>query len=81
MLASCKHIANRCHGIVSLIIMSVSLSMDRYNHLHGIKGDLRDVEVLAAQQPMHVMEVDGENTIVVQVEVLLRGPNNEIPNA
>jgi len=55
--------------------------MDRYNHLHGIKGDLSDVEVVAAQQPMHVMEVDGENTIVVQVEVLLRGPDNEIPHA
>ena len=45
--------------------------MDRYNHLHGIKGDLRNIEVLAAQQPMHVMEVDSENTIVLQVEVLL----------
>ena len=71
MLASCKHNANRCHGIVSLIIMSVPLSMDRYNHLHGIKGDLRDVEVLAAYQPMHVMEVDGEITIILLVEVLL----------
>ena len=45
--------------------------MDRYNHLHGIKGDLRDVEVLAAYQPMHVMEVDSEITIILQVEVLL----------
>ena len=61
--------------------MCVPLSMDRYNHLHGIKGDLSDVEVLAAQQPMHVMEVDGEITIVLQVEVLLRGPDNEFPHA
>ena len=50
MLASCKHNVNRRHGIVSLIVMSVPLSMGRYNHLHGIKGHLRDVEVLAAQQ-------------------------------
>ena len=44
-------------------------------------SDLRDVEVLAAQQPMHVMEVDGENTIVFQVEVLLWGPDKEFPHA
>ena len=61
--------------------MSVPLSMDRYIHLQGIKGDLRDVELLAPQQPMHVMEVDSENTVVFQVEVLLRGPDNEFPNA
>ena len=81
MIASCKNNANRHHGMVSLIVMSVSLSMDMYNHLHGIKGDLRDVKVLAAQQPMHVMEVNGEITIVLQVEVLLRGPDNKFPHA
>ena len=52
--------------------------MDRYNHLHGIKGDLRDVEVLAPPQPMHVVEVNGEKTIIFQVEVLLGGPHNKL---
>ena len=81
MIASGKHNASRHHGIVSLIIMSVPLSMDRYNHLHGIKGDLRDVEVLAPQQPMYVMEVNGERIVFFQVEVLLGGPHNEFLHA
>jgi len=82
MIASCKHNASHRHGIVSLIIMSVHLSMERYsNHLQGKKGDLRDVEVLAPQQTMHVMEFNGEKTIFFQVEVLLGGPHNKIFHA
>ena len=30
--------------------------MQRCNHLHGKKGDLDEVKVLAPQQTMHVME-------------------------
>ena len=70
MIASCKNNAYRHHGMVSLIVMSVSLSMDMYNHLQGIKSDLRNV-----------VKFDGEKTIVFHVEVLLRGPDNEFPNA
>ena len=55
--------------------------MDRYNHLHGIKGDLSDVEVLAAQQPMHVMEVHSEMAVLFQVEVLSGGRYNELPQS
>ena len=34
--------------------------MQRCNQLHGKKGDLCDVEVLAPQQSIHVVEVNGE---------------------
>ena len=50
--------------------------MQRYNNLQGKKGDLCDVEVLAPQQPIHVVEVNSEKTIIFQVEVLLGGPHN-----
>ena len=52
--------------------------MQRYNNLQGKKGDLYDVEVLAPQQPMYVMEVNGERIVFFQVEVLLGGPHNDI---
>ena len=76
MIASYKHNASRRHGIVSLIVMRVPLSMERYsNHLQGKKGDLCNIEVLSPQQPMNVMEFNDEKTIFFQVEVLLGGPS------
>ena len=43
----------------------------RCSNLQGKKSDLCDVEVLAPQQPMHVMEVHSEMAVVFQVEYFL----------
>ena len=40
-----------------------------------------DVEVLAPQQPMHVMEVHSEMAVLFQVEVLGGGHYNELPQS
>ena len=52
--------------------MNVPTATQRCDHLYGKKGDLCDVEVLAPQQPIHVVEVNGEKIVIFQVEVLLQ---------
>jgi hypothetical protein len=54
--------------------MNIPSAMQRCNHLHRKKGELGDVEVLAPQQPMHVVEDYREITIIFQVKVLLGDP-------
>jgi hypothetical protein len=40
------------------------MAMQRCNNLHGKKGDLGDVEILAPQQPVHVVEDNGDISVI-----------------
>lgn len=55
--------------------------MQRCNNLHGKKGDLGDIEVLALQQDVHVVEDYREITIIFQVELLRWDLDNEFMHA